>query len=69
MQNGFVESFNGTFRHECLDANWFTSLSDAKSRTERWRNEYNRERPHGSIQDRTPEEFEIAFFNNGTKLN
>ena len=40
MQNGFVESFNGTFRHECLDANWFTSLSDAKSRTERWRNRW-----------------------------
>src|SRR5690606_17690410 len=68
MQNGFVESFNGTFRHECLDAHWFTSIGDARSRVERWRNEYNRERPHGSLQDRTPEEFEIKFFNNGTKL-
>lgn len=68
MQNGFIESFNGIFRHECLDANWFTSLSNAKEIIERWRNEYNQERPHGSIQDRTPEEIEIDFFNYGTKL-
>ena len=66
MQNGFIESFNGIFRHECLSANWFTSLTDACQRIEYWRNEYNTDRPHGSIKDNTPEEFEIEFFNKGT---
>ena len=66
MQNGFAESFNGTFRHECLDSHWFTSLADAKKRIENWRQQYNAERPHSSIQDRTPEEVEIDFFNRET---
>lgn len=63
MQNGHAESFNGIFRHECLDANWFTSLMDSKLRIQTWRKEYNTERPHGSLGDRTPEEVEIEFFN------
>lgn len=68
MQNGFAESFNGTFRHECLDANWFTSLADARMRIESWRREYNAERPHGSIDDRTPEEVEVEYFNGEANL-
>lgn len=68
MQNGFVESFNGTFRHECLDAHWFTSLEDARRKVEIWRREYNTERPHGSIGDRTPEEVETEYFNRETNL-
>jgi len=61
-QNAFVESLNGTFRHECLDAETFLSLTDAEVKIERWRNEYNTERPHSSIGHRTPEEVEIDFF-------
>jgi len=68
MQNGFVESFNGTLRHECLDANWFTSLSHAKSTIEDWRNDYNCERPHGSLNGKTPEEDESEFFNKKNRL-
>lgn len=68
MQNGHAESFNGIFRHECLDANWFTSLMDAKLRIEAWRNEYNTERPHGSLEDRTPEEVEVDYFNKEIRL-
>jgi putative transposase len=49
MQNGRVESFNGRFRHECLNANWFVTLQDAKQKIEAWRCEYNQERPHSSL--------------------
>lgn len=61
-QNAFIESLNGTFRHECLDAETFISLADAEIKIQRWRTEYNTERPHSSIGDRTPEELEIDFF-------
>lgn len=56
-QNAYVESFNGKFRDECLNEHWFTTLLDAREKIERWRKEYNRERPHTSLGDRTPEEF------------
>jgi putative transposase len=57
MQNGYVESFNGRFRDECLNANWFVNMVDAKEKIERWRVEYNGERPHSSLDYRTPAEF------------
>jgi hypothetical protein len=61
MQNGHVESFNGRFRDECLNHNWFHTLADAKQKIERWRMEYNQERPHSSLEYRTPEEFAKAY--------
>ena len=57
VQNGHVESFNGRFRDECLNANWFVNLADARRKIEAWRKEYNGERPHSSLAYRTPEEF------------
>lgn len=60
VQNCFVESFNGTLRHECLNDHWFTSLYDAREKVETWRVDYNRVRPHQSLGDRTPEEFRAA---------
>lgn len=57
MQNGYVESFNGRLRDECLNASWFHNLNDAKRKIEQWRQEYNRERPHSSLGYRTPEEY------------
>jgi putative transposase len=55
--NAHVESFNGTFRAECLDAHWFTSLTEAKQIIEAWRREYNESRPHRALGERTPNEF------------
>jgi putative transposase len=55
--NAFCESFNGTFRSECLDTNWFSNLEDAKRIIEAWRREYNVSRPHRALDYRTPEEF------------
>jgi hypothetical protein len=46
--SAFVESFNGTFRCECLDAHWFLDLKEAKHLIETWRQEYNESRPHRS---------------------
>ena len=57
VQNAYVESFNGTFRFECLDAHWFRGLVDARRTVESWRVEYNEIRPHGSIGKRTPAEY------------
>lgn len=57
VQNCFVESFNDKFRDECLNEHWFTTIWDAREKIETWRVEYNRERPHSSLGDRTPEEF------------
>jgi putative transposase len=57
MQNGHVESFNGRFRDECLNHHWFRTLADARQKIERWRMEYNEERPHSSLAYRTPGEF------------
>jgi putative transposase len=55
--NAFVESFNGTFRAERLNAHWFGSLGEAKRLVEAWRQEYNDSRPHRSLGERTPSEF------------
>jgi putative transposase len=57
MQNGYVESFNGRFRDECLNANWFLSLAQARTTIESWRCDYNGERPHSALDYRTPNEF------------
>ena len=54
--NPFIESFNGSFRDECLNINWFLSMQDARDKIEQWRWEYNTFRPHSSLNDRTPKE-------------
>ena len=57
MENGYVESFNGRFRDECLNENWFSDLADAREKIAQWRQDYNEKRPHSSLQYRTPVEF------------
>jgi putative transposase len=57
-QNAFIESFNGSFRNECLNANWFDSLDHARRLIEEWRVDYNYERPHSSLGGLTPIEYE-----------
>ena len=57
VQNAYIESFNGRLRDECLNANWFTSLSDAKRKIESWRQDYNQQRPHSSLNYLPPSEF------------
>ena len=57
VQNAYAESFNGRLRDECLNANWFTSLSDARRKIETWRQDYNQQRPHSSLDYLSPAEF------------
>jgi len=60
-QNAYIESFNGKFRNECLNDNVFISLHSAQKIIEIWRQDYNSERPHSSLNDLTPEEFVKTF--------
>ena len=57
MQNGYIESFNGRFRDECLNEQWFETLHQARSALAIWRHDYNEVRPHGSIGRMPPAEF------------
>lgn len=57
VQNAYIESFNGRFRDECLNGNWFDTLKQAKQEIEKWRIDYNENRPHSSLGYKTPDEF------------
>lgn len=61
MENGFIESFNGKLRDECLNEEWFVDLDDAKTKIEAWRIDYNETRPHSMLEQRTPMEFAQRF--------
>ncbi len=55
--NCHIETFNGSFRDECLNVHWFSSLAEAKAIIEDWRRDYNESRPHSALNDMTPLEF------------
>ncbi len=57
VENCFIESFNGTFRKDCLDAHWFEDLAHARRVIESWRLDYNHNRPHSGVGDLAPAEF------------
>jgi len=59
-QNGYIESFNGKFRDECLNEHWFMSMDDARQLIEAWRIEYNHDRPHSSLDGMTPIDYATA---------
>lgn len=53
-QNAYIESFNGRLRDECLNEHWFPSLLQARTIIEKWRREYNEERPKKALGGLTP---------------
>jgi len=57
-QNGADESFNGRFRDECLNLEWFRNRVEARVLIEAWRVHYNTVRPHSSLGYLTPYEFQ-----------
>lgn len=67
-QNAFIESFNGTFRNECLNSHWFTRLEQARYIIENWRHEYNEFRPHQSLKGNTPVEYDFLLKQNEQNL-
>ena len=61
MENGYIESFNGKFRDECLNENWFLDLEDARRKIAEWKWDYNHLRPHSALGYLTPMEFRDAW--------
>ena len=59
-QNAYIESFNGKFRDECLNEQWFESLHQARQEISRWRRDYNEVRPHSAIGRIPPAQFAAA---------
>lgn len=57
VENSYIESFNGKFRDECLSENWFDGLVSARLAIEEWRQDYNKNRPHSSLDNLAPEQF------------
>ena len=57
VENGYIESFNGRLRDECLNVETFFDLTDVRDKLERWRQDYNQVRPHSALADRAPEEY------------
>jgi putative transposase len=66
QQNGVVESFNGRFRDECLNANLFRTLADARCAAAEWREFYNHRRPHSSLGYQPPAAFAAALLPSGS---
>ena len=61
QQNGFIESFNGSLRDECLNEEIFDSLADARRKLALWRYDYNNVRPHSSLGNKTPSDARRAL--------
>jgi Integrase core domain len=61
VENGFIESFNGRLRDECLNVEWFVSLQDAQGTLSRWRLHYNHRRPHSALNDRSSAKFAMQY--------
>jgi putative transposase len=56
-QNGFVESFHGRFRDECLNREQLWTLTEARVVIEDYRHEYNQRRPHSRLGYQSPARF------------
>ena len=69
IENAFIESFNGRFRHECLNQYYFCTLQEAKEITEQWRIKYNTFRPHSSLKGQTPDAFTRAWMEENKPFN
>jgi len=57
VENAYIESFNGTFRDECLNTHVFKNLLHARALISAWRDDYNKVRPHSSLGNLSPQEF------------
>jgi putative transposase len=61
VENGYIESFNGKLRDECLNVEVFFTLADGRRKLALWRHDYNHYRPHSALADRTPAEFAVRW--------
>ncbi len=65
----FIESFNARVRAECLNAQVFESLEDAKNILTNWRSDYKKFHPHSALGMLTPEEFAASSQRNEVPVN
>jgi putative transposase len=61
VENGFIESFNGRLRDECLNVAVFFTLEDVREKLARWQADYNLLRPHSALQDQSPATFAAGW--------
>lgn len=61
MENGYIESFNGRMRDECLNVHVFFTLVSVSEKFELWREGYNQVRPHSALEDRSPKAFAASW--------
>src|SRR5262249_21712382 len=61
IQNAVIESYNGRMRDELLNLHWWRTLAEARAAIAAHRIDYNQVRPHGALDNRTPEEFAATF--------
>lgn len=57
VENAYIESFNGRLRDECLNSHLFFDILHAQVKLNHWQDDYNNERPHGALDERSPGEF------------
>ncbi|BBE75765.1 hypothetical protein MRY16398_08210 [Phytobacter sp. MRY16-398] len=62
-QNGFIESFNGRFRDECLNEHGFRDIIHVRKTINDWRQNYNECYPHSALNYQTPSEFAARWLN------
>ena len=59
--NARNEAFNGSVRRECLSQHYFLDLRDAQRTLRTWKEEYNTDRPHGSLGKVSPVRFRTEW--------
>ncbi len=67
VENAYIESFNGRFRDECLNENWFVTMAQARRVIDAWRSEYNEQRPHSRLGYLTPSGYAAMLLKSKTK--
>jgi putative transposase len=60
-QNAYIERFNGTFRRDVLNAYVFKSINEVRNITEQWMFDYNYNRPHNALNNKSPMEFVLLI--------